>query len=116
MSKIAELEIFKIHANFCSGLANDKRLRILFLLKNREYSVGELAEELELSVTNVSQHLRVLKNINAVAERKEGQHVFYRITSLKFIEGCAMIREGIFETHAIQTSVFQKGTNLGKSK
>ena len=75
-------EIFKIHADFCSVLANEKRLRIMWMLQEGEYPVG------------------------AIAERKEGQQVFYRITSEKFMAGCRLIREGIMETLRSRSEVF----------
>jgi DNA-binding transcriptional ArsR family regulator len=99
-------EIFKIHADFCSVLANEKRLRIMWMLQEGEYPVGAIAERLGISVPNASQHLRVLKDQHAVAERKEGQQVFYRITSDKFIAGCRLIREGIMETLKSRSEAF----------
>jgi len=99
-------EIFKIHADFCSVLANEKRLRIMWMLREGEYPVGAIAERLGISVPNASQHLRVLKDQHAVAERKEGQQVFYRITSEKFIAGCRLIREGIMEAEITRSEAF----------
>lgn len=107
--KIDDPEIFKIHAEFCHILANEKRLRIMWILQSGERSVSDIAKVLDLSVTNVSQHLKVLKNQNAVAERKEGKQVFYRITNFKFIEGCKLIREGIIENYKTRSEVFLKG-------
>ncbi len=102
-----EKQIFKIHSDFCSALANEKRLQILWLLKSREYSVGELATELEISTPNTSQHLRVLRNQGAVLERKEGQQVYYRIANTKFIEGCMIIREGILESQMTRNQLLK---------
>ncbi|MGV7928078.1 MAG: hypothetical protein AB2L13_04070 [Spirochaetota bacterium] len=42
-------EIFKIHADFCSVLANEKRLRIMWMLQEGEYPVGAIAERLGIS-------------------------------------------------------------------
>ena len=51
---------------------------------------------------NVSQHLRVLKERRLVASRKEAQTVYYRVTNLKFIQGCALIRQALIEQHRAQ--------------
>jgi len=99
-------EIFKIHAEFCSVLSNEKRLRIMWILQEGERSVSDIAEALDLTVTNVSQHLKILKNQYAVTERKDGKQVFYRITNLKFIEGCRLIRQGILENFKLRSEVF----------
>ncbi len=102
--------IFKIHADFCSALASEKRLRILWILQDGEHTVSEMAAEIGISVPNVSQHLRVLRSQGAVIERKEGQQVYYRIANEKFIKGCRMIREGIVETQ------MSRSENLNREK
>lgn len=102
-----EKQMFKIHADFCSALANEKRLQILWLLKEKEYSVGEMAAELEISTPNTSQHLRVLRNQGVVIENKVGQQVYYKVANSKFIEGCYTIREGILEAQRQKTKVLK---------
>ncbi len=89
--------IFQVHADFCSVLSNTTRLMVMWLLADGEKSVTELANALEISVPNVSQHLRIMRDKGAVLTRKEGQSVYYQISNPKFIEGCRLIREGILE-------------------
>ncbi len=106
MSATKEYDIFKVHADFCKCLASEKRLRILWLLHEGEQSVTELAEQIGIPVANVSQHLRILKNFQAVGEKKIGKQVFYHITNEKFIKGCRLIREGIIENQLLKTESF----------
>ena len=94
---LKDLQSFKMQADFCAALSNEKRLQIIWLLQQKEFSVSELANELGISTPNVSQHLRVLRNQNIVVEKKVGQQVYYQITNMKFIDGCVMIKEGIME-------------------
>jgi len=90
-------EIFKVHAEFCGVLASATRIMIMWLLAEGEKSVSELAAELDLSVPNVSQHLRVMRDRGAVVFRKEGQNVYYRVANENFIKGYMHIRQGIIE-------------------
>lgn len=61
-------------------LAGDKtRLTIMSLLKEREYCVCDLAELLETSQPNVSQHMRKLKDGGIVKESRKGQWVYYSL-------------------------------------
>ena len=108
MKELDDLHIFKIHADFCAALGNEKRLQILWLLQDGERSVGELATEIGISTPNVSQHLRVLRTQGAVLERKEGQQVYYRIANKKFMQGCRLIRESIIENHLSKSELFKK--------
>jgi DNA-binding transcriptional ArsR family regulator len=91
--------LFAIHAEMCQALGNTHRLAIMYTLKDGEKCVGDVAAALGISVHNVSQHLRVLRQRLLVRPRKEGQTVYYSITNQKFIEACALIREALFEEH-----------------
>jgi ArsR family transcriptional regulator len=103
----AELKpVFKIHAELCKALANEHRLAILYTLSHGEMSVGQLADEVGVSLHNVSQHLRILKERMLVTSRKEGQTVYYSITSLKYIQGCTLIRQALIEQHVAQGDSF----------
>ena len=57
---------------FFKALANESRLRIVGLLGERERSVQELAELLDLKEPTVSHHLAVLKELGVVTSRPEG--------------------------------------------
>ncbi|HEY9498506.1 MAG TPA: metalloregulator ArsR/SmtB family transcription factor [Terrimesophilobacter sp.] len=46
-----------------------------------EISVGELVDKLGLSQPTVSKHLKVLRDIDLVTVREEGQHRYYRLDS-----------------------------------
>ena len=69
--------IYALHANFCKTLANPKRLMILFYLSQGEASVGEIARAIEVPLTNVSQHLNILRVNHIVRFRKQGQRAYY---------------------------------------
>ncbi|MEO3944822.1 metalloregulator ArsR/SmtB family transcription factor [Gorillibacterium sp. CAU 1737] len=61
-------------------LTGDKtRLSILAFLRERECCVCELAELLQTSQPNVSQHMRKLKDGGLVSESRRGQWIYYRL-------------------------------------
>lgn len=86
-------EFAALHAHICKGLADPKRLLILNALRNGEQSVSDLVEELQLPQANVSQHLAILRDRGLVETRREGQRVFYSVTSEKIIEAMDLLRE-----------------------
>jgi len=106
-----ESDIFTLHSEFCRILANEKRLRIMWLLEEGQRSVGEISEILNIPYTNISQHLRIMKNHGAVTSTKNGHQVYYSIANRKFIEGCKTIREGIMETFAEKIKIFSEDTD-----
>jgi len=96
--KVRNMEIFEIHASYCSVLANPKRLAIMACLDKKEMSVGELAEAIDCPLSTVSRHLTLLKGKNLVKLRKEGTMVFYSPADKRIIEACAMIRTVLIDS------------------
>jgi DNA-binding transcriptional ArsR family regulator len=94
--------LFRMHAELCKAMANEHRQAILHAICNNEKCVGDLAAEIGISVHNVSQHLRVLKERRLVASRKEGQTVYYHVTNQKFMEACVLMRQALIEQHQEQ--------------
>ena len=68
-------------------LSNRHRIRLVEELSRKgECDVGGLEAELGISHSAVSQHLSLLKAHRIVAERREGRHVFYRLTQRKLAD------------------------------
>ncbi|MCE5253736.1 MAG: metalloregulator ArsR/SmtB family transcription factor [Actinomycetia bacterium] len=99
--------LFEMHAEMCQALANEHRLAIMYTLKDGEKCVGDIAADLGISVHNVSQHLRILRQRLLVRPRKEGQTVYYSITNPKFIQACGLIREALLEEHRAEGESLQ---------
>lgn len=70
-------EVFNMLLEFFKAMGNESRLKIIGLLANREYTVGELATALDLKEPTVSQHLATLKEVGLVDVRPEGNHRYY---------------------------------------
>ncbi|HEX8245704.1 MAG TPA: metalloregulator ArsR/SmtB family transcription factor [Longimicrobium sp.] len=60
-------------------LAEPNRRRVLDLLRQRERTVGELVEALEMSQPAVSKHLRVLRDAGLVEARVDAQRRIYSL-------------------------------------
>ena len=60
------------------AIAEPRRREILQLIRDQERTVGDIADQFEVTRPAISQHLRVLKEAGLVAERREGTRRFYR--------------------------------------
>ena len=92
-------DILNLQANFCTIFQNVTRLKILRALGMEEKSVGELADGIGVNISNISQHLRLMKDRKIVVSRKEGKQIFYRVTNRKFLEGPELVRQGLCEVY-----------------
>jgi rhodanese-related sulfurtransferase len=72
-------ELFDQFARIGKALSNGRRLELLELLAQREYSVEELAAAAALSVANCSQHLQMLRAAQLVTVRRDGLFAHYRL-------------------------------------
>ena len=79
--KAAKLELFEHFARVGKAVASQPRLLLLDLLAQGEKTVEMLARQTGLTVGNTSAHLKALRQVSLVSPRKEGAHVFYRLSS-----------------------------------
>ncbi len=79
------------------ALAHPHRLRMVQMLLQGKYSVGELAEACKLPTPMASEHLRLMQRCGFLASEKEGRKVYYRVTEphLKGILRCIENRFGL---------------------
>lgn len=68
-------------AELLAAMSNPKRLLILCHLLDRELSVNQLSELVDLAQSPLSQHLSKLRALRLVAARRDGQMVLYRLAS-----------------------------------
>ncbi|GAB4303765.1 MAG: hypothetical protein Kow0090_19330 [Myxococcota bacterium] len=73
--------IFKKQAQILKALANESRLRIIDRLSHGECSVGELTELIGGDRSTISKHLAVLRSTGIVADRREGNVVYYTLVT-----------------------------------
>jgi rhodanese-related sulfurtransferase/DNA-binding transcriptional ArsR family regulator len=71
--------LYAQYARIGKALASPHRLELLELLAQSERTVESLADELELSMANTSQHLHVLRAAGLVDTRRDGLFIHYRL-------------------------------------
>jgi ArsR family transcriptional regulator len=62
-------------------LANRDRLMLLCQLSQGERRVGELEEVTNIQQPTLSQQLAVLREEGVVSTRRDGKHIYYKISS-----------------------------------
>jgi len=71
------------YTDFFKALSDETRLRMLNLLivSGIELCVCEFTDILETPTYNISKHLKILKNVKLLRERKEGRWVYFGLTT-----------------------------------
>ena len=94
--KLIELDVMGQAAECLRTLAHPVRLRMVQLLLNDSYSVGELAEACEIANHMASEHLRLMQHCGFLSRRQEGRYTYYEIAEphLRDIMSCIESRFG----------------------
>ena len=67
--------------NIFKALNDKTRREILMLLKEKDRTAGEIAEQFDISKPSISHHLDILKRADLVTSEKKGQFVCYSINT-----------------------------------
>ncbi len=91
LDKIADL------TRFFKALSDETRLQLVILLTQQApdnaMCVSRLARELDTTVANVSQHLRVLKSLDLIYGERRRYRIHYFLNSDRLNDYTALTRE-----------------------
>ena len=65
--------------NVLKALAEENRVRILYLLRDQDLCVCQIIEVLELAPSTVSKHLSILHQARLIDSQKKGRWVYYSL-------------------------------------
>ncbi|WP_281322459.1 autorepressor SdpR family transcription factor [Flavobacterium aestivum] len=63
------------------ALNDATRREILELLRTKDMSAGEIADQFNMSKPSISHHLDILKRADLITSEKSGQFIFYSINT-----------------------------------
>ena len=94
--KLTDLEALSQAAECLKTLAQPHRLRMVQMLLQGDYTVGDLAEACEIPSPMASEHLRLMQRCGFLTSEKDGRKVYYRVAEphLKKILRCVEERFG----------------------
>ena len=102
----------EIMLQFCKAMADESRLKIIGLLSTAEHSVQQLASILELKEPTVSHHLGMLKQLDLVRLRADGNFRWYRLNE----EVLGQISRTVFSRDSIARLAISAGARDSERK
>jgi ArsR family transcriptional regulator, zinc-responsive transcriptional repressor len=95
--RLTGLEALGQAAECLRTLAHPHRLRMVQMLLQGQYTVGDLAESCELPSAMASEHLRLMQRCGFLTSEKDGRKVYYRVAEpqLASILKCIEDRFGV---------------------
>ena len=102
----------EIMLQFCKAMADQSRLKIVGLLSAAEHSVQQLASMLNLKEPTVSHHLAVLKQLELLRLRADGNFRWYRLNE----EVLGKISRAVFSRDSIARLAASAGARGSERK
>jgi len=69
----------KHYLNIFKALGDENRVRIVLMLMMRPLCVCEITEVLNIALSTISAHLKLLKNAGVIEDEKDGRWVIYKL-------------------------------------
>lgn len=98
----------RFKADVFQVLSNPTRIHIVECLKTGEMTVSSILERVAIEPANASQHLAVLRSKGLVANRKEGNQVYYSLRDPLLIEVLDTMKR-YFKAHLEESMAMLKG-------
>lgn len=86
-------EVYGELARITKSMANPRRLEIIELLAQGEFSVEQISGQTNLSIASASQHLQVLKAAQLVEINRQGNFIYYRLANNNVFKAWKALRD-----------------------
>ncbi len=106
MQSQLEAEVNNLHANICAGLADPKRIMLLYALAEQPQTVSQLVDGLRMPQPSVSRHLTVLRERGMVTAQRQGPSVLYRLADPRLIQALDLLRAVLHDNLAHRANLF----------
>ncbi|RDB07062.1 autorepressor SdpR family transcription factor [Runella aurantiaca] len=67
--------------NLFRALNDPTRRKILEILREKDFTAGEIADKFEMTKPSISHHLDLLKQAELVTADKQGQFIYYSLNT-----------------------------------
>jgi ArsR family transcriptional regulator, zinc-responsive transcriptional repressor len=97
LSRLTSLDALEKAAECLKTLAHPHRLRMVQMLLQGRYTVGELAEACDIPSHMASEHLRLMQRCGLLGSEKDGRKAYYKVVELHLasIMSCVEQRFGV---------------------
>lgn len=75
---------YVIHARVLKAMSDENRLRIMDLLREKEYNATELLAVMDFGQSTLSHHMKLLMRAGVVNARKSGKWIHYSLNKEAF--------------------------------
>lgn len=86
-------QVYQELSRVTHAISNPKRMELIDVLSQKEYTVEELSNEISMSIASTSQHLQVLKSAKLVETKRNGNFIIYSISDDSVLKLVSVVKE-----------------------
>lgn len=86
-------QVYQELSRVTHAISHPKRMELIDVLSQRDFSVEELSTEIGMSMASTSQHLQVLKAAKLVKTNRNGNFIMYSVSDDSVLKLIAVVRE-----------------------
>lgn len=90
-------KFYTMHADMCKTISNPRRQAIINTIRDKEMTVSDIVKKTGVSQANISQHLSILRSKGLVQTRRDGNSIYYSLSSPKILKAYDLISEVLME-------------------
>jgi len=79
-------ENYEQYSAVCRTIVNPVRQRIIRIIGRDTLNVSQIQRELDISMSNLSNHLSALHRIGVLSRKKDGNFIYYYLTETEILE------------------------------
>ena len=107
-------QINHLHARICSAISDPHRILLLYAISEKTRNVNGLAEEVGISQSAASRHLKVLKDRGLIQSQRDGSQVIYTLADDRFLQALDLLREVMLDQMAQQAQLINQTQSMEK--
>jgi len=109
-------KFYTMHADMCKTISNPRRQAIINTIRDKELTVSEIVKKTGVSQANISQHLSILRSKGIVQTRRDGNNIYYSLSTLKILKAYDLISEVLKEAMASRNKTVEDGIGIKREK
>lgn len=86
---------YEYYASMCKAIVNPVRLKIIEIVGDKRMNASEIQSRLNISKSNLSNHLNALFQAGALDRVKEGSFIYYSLAEQDLLTALAQMRSAI---------------------
>ena len=86
-------EFIELYVLLCHTVSKPDRLKIINTIGKGKMNVSALQKELNISMSNLSNHLNGLYRAGVLGREKKGNYTYYYLTEPRLLEGISQMQK-----------------------